>query len=325
VTAIFKTNNPFNAFFIFLYALVLKFSMFLHPAIPYPQQTDGFLFKLLLKSCAGVAAKLPFFYPLITFTLLYIQAIVLNKFSNDKRLLQQPNYLVAMSYTLLTSLFPEWNVLSAPLIVATLLVWVWVRMSTLYNNPKPQTTLFNIGFIIGIATFFYFPSIAFALLIVLGLILTMPFKLTEWLTALIGIVSPYYFLLSYVFLTDKWKGYKFPGVTISYPQFARSSWALAAIIIVLVVSLIGFFFVQQNLRRQLVQTRKSWNLVLIYLLVAVFVPFINATHTFEYWILCAIPLSMFIAATFQYPRVKWLPAVLHWLMVGFVVATSYFI
>ena len=324
MTAIFKTNNPFNAFFLFLYAVLLKLPMFLNPVIPQPQQTDGFLFKLLLKSCEGFGTKLPFFYPLLTFALLYIQAIVLNKFSSDKRLLQQPNYLVAMSYMLLTSLFPEWNILSAPLIVSTLLLWVWVKMSGLYNNPKPQTTLFNIGFVIGIATFFYFPSIAFALLIVLGLVLTMPFKLTEWVTALIGIITPYYFLLAYVFLTDKWKGYHFPGVTISYPHFEKSSWALVAIITVLFVSLIGFLFVQQNARRQLVQTRKSWNLILLYLLVAVFIPFINATHTFEYWILCAVPLSMLMAATFQYPRAKWVPAALQWLMVGFI-ACSYFV
>jgi len=325
VTAIFKNNNPFNAFFLFIYALVLKLPMFLHPVIPQPEQTDGFLFKLFLKNFAGFGAKAPFFYPLITFALLYIQAILLNKFSNDKRLLQQPGYLVGMSYMLLTSLFPEWNVLSAPLIVSTLLVWVWVRMSSLYNNPKPQTTLFTIGFIIGISTFFYFPSIAFALLIVLGLVLTMPFKLTEWLTALIGIIAPYYFLISYIFLADKWKGYKFPGVTISYPHFAQSSWAVTAMIIVLFVSLVGFFFIQQNMRRQLVQTRKSWNLVFLYLLVAVFIPFINATHTFEYWILCAIPLSMFMAAAFQYPRARWFPAIMHWIMVGFVVAFSYFV
>jgi len=74
-----------------------------------------------------------------------------------------------------------------------------------------------------------------------------------------------------------------------------------------------------------VQSRKSWNLVFLYFLVAVFIPFINATHTFQYWILCAVPLSAFVGSAFLYPERKWFPLFLHWLMVAFVIAFSYFV
>ncbi|HMX36387.1 MAG TPA: hypothetical protein PKA94_03835, partial [Ferruginibacter sp.] len=75
---------------------------------------------------------------------------------------------------------------------------------------------------------------------------------------------------------------------------------------------------------QLIQARKSWNLIFLYLLVALFVPFINATHTFEYWILCAVPLSAFLGAAFLYPAKGWFPLLLHWLLVAFVIAINYF-
>ncbi|MBL0355677.1 MAG: hypothetical protein IPP72_01775 [Chitinophagaceae bacterium] len=142
---------------------------------------------------------------------------------------------------------------------------------------------------------------------------------------MLGIITPYYFLLSYVFLTDKWKGYRWPGIAISLPKFYDNAWALAAIIIVLFITAIGLYFIRSNFLRQLVQTRKSWNLVFLYFLVAVFIPFINATHSFEYWILCAIPLSAFVGAAFFYPHVKWFPRLLHWLMVGFVIGFFYFV
>ena len=99
---------------------------------------------------------------------------------------------------------------------------------------------------------------------------------------------------------------------------------IGAIGIVLFTSIIGIFFIQQNFRRQLIQARKSWNLIFLYLLVALFVPFINATHTFEYWILCAVPLSAFLGAAFLYPAKGWFPLLLHWLMVAFVIAINYF-
>ena len=308
-----------------MYGILLKLPIFLHPKIAQPQQIDGFLYKALLNWLQPIGKNLPVIYAVIAFCLLYFQAVYFNKLVNDQRIMQRPNYLTGMSYLLITSLFMEWNVLSSPLIISSLLIWVWSKMSGLHNNQNPKSALFNIGIAIGVCTFFYFPSLAFAALIIFGLALTRPFKLAEWLIALAGIITPYYFLLAIVFLTDKWKGYKFPGFAVTYPVFNQSQWAYAAIIIVLLTSIAGIFYIQQNFRRQLIQARKSWNLTFLYLLVAVFVPFVNASHTFEYWILCAVPLSAFVAATFFYPAKNLFPVILHWLMVAFVIVISYFV
>lgn len=325
MTGTFKANNPYNTFLLLLYGLLLKLPMFLHPQVPRPQQIDGFLYKRLLEQLQPLGAGLPVIYTIIAFALLYTQAITFNKLVNEQRLMQKPNYLTGMSYLLVTSLFTEWNVLSAPLIINTLLLWVWAKMSSLHNTSNPKTVLFNIGLAIGISTFFYFPSLAFAALIIFGLVITRPFKLAEWVIALLGIMTPYYFLLAFVFLTDRWQKYVFPGFAVTTPKFNQTNWAYAAIIIVLFASIIGLIFVQQNFRRQLIHARKSWNLIFLYLIVAVFVPFINATHTFEYWILCAIPVSALVGAAFLYPNKKWFPQLLHWLMVAFVVALNYFL
>jgi hypothetical protein len=299
--------------------------MFIHPQIPLPQQTDGFLFKLLLSQLSGVGSSLPIIYPLISFILLYTQAITLNALVNQHRLMQKPNYLTGMAYLLITSLFAEWNILSAPLIINSFIIWVWSRMSKLYNEPSPKTSLFNIGMAIGISSFFYFPVISFSALVVVGLLITRPFKLPEWVVALLGLASPFYFLAAYVYITDKWQGYHFPGVAVTFPRFIESRWALAAIFIVLFISSTGFVYVQKNFRRQLVQARKSWNLIFLYLLIALFIPFINASHSFVYWILSAVPIAVIAGAGFLYPQKKGFPLILHWLMVAFVIAFSYFV
>ena len=181
------------------------------PNIPVPRQTDGFLFKALLFQLSGVGKSLPVIYPLITFLLLFTQAITFNRLVNDQRLMQKSNYLTAMGYLLITSLFAEWNVLSAPLIINTLLIWVWSSMSRLHNDHHPKTSLFNIGIAIGVSSFFYFPSLAFAALIVFGLLVTRAFKVSEWMVALLGIIAPYYFLLAYVFICRQMAGLSFSG------------------------------------------------------------------------------------------------------------------
>ncbi len=325
MTVIFKANNPYNNFLLLLYAILLKLPIFLYPKIPQPQQIDGFLYKAFLNWLQPIGKGLPVIYPLMAFILLYTQAVYFNQLANEQRIMQRPNYLTGMSYLLITSLFVEWNILSSPLIINSLLIWVWAKMSGLYNNQKPKTALFNIGVAIGVSTFFYFPSLAFAALIIFGLAITRPFKIAEWLIALLGIITPYYFLLAIVFFTDKWKGYHFPGFAVTYPVFHQTQWSYAAIIIVLFTSIIGIFFIQQNFRRQLIQARKSWNIVFLYLMVALFVPFVNTTYTFDYWILCAVPLAAFSGAAFFYPAKNWFPVTLHWLMVAFVIAVSYFV
>jgi hypothetical protein len=325
VTGTFKANNPYNTFLLLIYGILLKLPMFLHPKIPQEQLVDGFLYKALLKWLQPVAGGAPVIYPLIAYLLLYTQAVSFNKLVNDLRLMQKPNYLTGMSYLLVTSLFTEWNMLSAPLIINTLLIWVWARMSGLHNDANPKRSLFNIGIAIGLSTFFYFPSLAFVALIIFGLAIIRPFKLSEWLIALLGIVTPYYFLLAWAFLTDHWKNYRLPGIAVTSPKFNQTNWSFVAIIVVLITCVAGFFYIQQNFRRQLIQARKSWNLVFLYLVVAVFIPFINATHTFEYWILSAVPLSALLGAAFLYPAKRMIPLVLHWVMVAFVIAIGYFV
>lgn len=324
MTGTFKANNPYNTFLLLVYGILLKLPMFLHPKVPKEQMIDGFLYRALLKWLQPVGGSLPVIYALIAFFLLYTQAVSFNKMVNELRLMQKNNYLTGMSYLLVTSLFTEWNMLSAPLIINTLLIWVWARMSSLHNDNNPKTTLFNIGIAIGLATFFYFPSLAFVLLVIFGLAIIRPFKLSEWVIALMGIITPYYFLLALVFLTDKWKEYRFPGFAVTSPKFNQNNWSYIAIGIVILTGIAGFLYVQQNFRRQLIQARKSWNLIFLYLVVAVLVPFINATHTFEYWILLAVPLSALLGAAFLYPNKKIIPLVLHWVMVAFVIAISYF-
>ena len=325
MTGTFKANNPYNNFLLLLYGLVLKLPMFIYPRIPQPQQLDGFLYKAFLQWLKPVATGLPIIYSIIGFTLLYIQAISINKLVNVQRLMQKPNYLTGMSYLLITSLFSDWYVLSSPLIINTLLIWALSKLCNLYNNNSPKSALFNIGMIVGLSTFFYFPSIAFTLLIIVGLGITRPFRLPEWLMVLLGILAPYYFLGAWVFLTDKWKGYHFPGFAVTVPSFHRSAWAYTAVILVILAILVGIYFIQDNMRRQVVQARKNWNLIFLYLLVSLFVPFLSASQGFDYWILTAVPIAAISGTAFFYPDRKIVPLVLHWGMVAVCIVMGYYL
>ena len=325
MTGIFKANNPSNNFFLLLYGIALKLYLFLDPAIPEVQSSDGPLYGSFIIWLRVTFSEFPIVFGIISFTLIFIQAISFNKAVNDQRMLQKPNYLTAMAYLLLTSIFSEWFPLSAALVVNTLLIWVWSRLCTMHNNQAAKATIYNIGLSVGIACFFYYPAIIFTLLFIAGIALTRPFRLNEWLIGLIGIATPFYFFGAWLFLTGQWNTYQLPHVQLAIPVFDKTRWAVVAIILVILTVLLGLYFIQNNMRRQTVQIRKSWQLIYIYLLVAAFVPFINAAGSFTGWILLAVPVSLITGSALFYPDKKWFPLIIHWGMVVISVAVAYFV
>ena len=323
MTGAFKTNNPVNILVLLVYAFVLKWHSFVYPHIPLPQATDGFLYLKFLNFLSPAGQSIPVIYPLIVLVLTLTQAITFNNLVNNEKLLPKPNYLPAMAYLLITALFPEWWQLSSALIINSLLVWIWAMLSRLFNHPRPKTQVFNAGMVAGLASFLYFPAIGFALLIFFALITLRPFHLSEWLVAILGLLTPYYFLFAILFLGNTWNPLTYlPSVSVSFPQFQQDVWAWGAIVLLIIPFLISGFYIQGNILRMLIQVRKSWSLMLFYLLITLLIPFINFTSTFEYWILCALPFAAFHGYTFFYAPKKWLPVTLHWLMVAFILALN---
>lgn len=323
MTRIFQANNPYNAFLLLIYGLLLKLPYLLHPTVPQPRPGDGVFFRYLLELLAPVGRAAPVVYALLPFLLLYLQAVSLNKIANDKRLYQRPHYLVGMSYLLLSTLFADWNVFSAPLLVNSLLIWIWSKSLALYNEQQPKTLLFNLGFAAGVASFIYFPA-GYALLLVLAaLLIARPIRLAEWLVTVLGFLAPYYFWLSALFLTDRWGSVPLPGLSLGVPRLMESYQMLAAVLLLIILWMIGWERILYQRRRQVVQIRKAWAVVIVYSLLALCFPFINPTKTFEYWVLIAPVGSLWAAGGFLYPKQRWLVGVLGWSLLILALVFSY--
>ena len=316
----FRENNGFNAFLLFVYGFLLKLPYFVHPFVPDATPADGFLYYDLLKQLGAIGHAAPVIYPFIAYLLLYTQALTFNQLIGEQRLMYKPHYLVAMSYLLITSLVPEWNYLSAVLITNSVMVWAWPRMVSLYNHPFPKSTIFNIGLALGICSFFYLPSLFFLLLLGIALLIFRPFSITEWLVSILGIATPYYFLCLYLYLADKFSlSVLLPDIAIKYPKFNFNFVFSTRIILLALPLLIGWYYIQRNRGRMLIQVRKSVALLLFYLTITLLIPFVNGFAGLEYWVLAAIPLSVYHAAGYLYAkRIYWVQ-LLHWLTVLFIV------
>jgi hypothetical protein len=324
LTGIFKQKNPGNALLLFLYALLLKFSIFLHPITPILHGQDNYLYRIVLSGLSSFFNGSPIFFSILTFLLLFTQATLFNRICNYQKILPKPNYLPGMSYILVTSLLPSWNYFSAPLLINSIMIWVFYRMTALYNNTRSDAAIFNIGVLTGIVTLFYLPAMAFLLLVFFALVAMRPFRIREWVMGFLGFTVPYYFLFIVLYFTNQWSWKNVvPQIIFRLPDIPATIWITCGIVLLIVPFMIGGYYVQANLNKMLIQVRKNWSLLLLYLLVGVIIILINHASFYENWIVTAVPFAAFHAAAYYYSTDKILPAVMHWLSVAFILWMNY--
>jgi hypothetical protein len=324
VIGIFKQKNPGNAFILLIYGLVIKIPFFLHPESHKANEGDNFIFNVIIKFLQPFTSNAPVIFSILAFLLLFTQATLLNRIANSLRLLPRPNYLAGMAYLLITSLVHEWNLFSAPLLVNSLLIWVWYLMTNLYNHHNPKTAIFNISMLVGVLPLIYSPAVIFLALLMFALVLTRPFRITEWMVALLGFTTPYYFLFVILYLTNKWDWNKvIPVISFHLPKLPTSLWVTGGIIFMVLPFLIGAYYVQTNLGKMLIQMRKSWSLLLVLLIVTVFIILLNPGNNYLHWLPVVVPLAAFHAAAYYYPSGRWFPVLMHWVIFAFVIMLNY--
>ena len=75
----FKQKNAGNALFLLVYALFLKFSMFLHPVMPVLHKDDNYLYQLIFKVLDSFFHGSPVFFSILSFIIIFSQFQIFGK------------------------------------------------------------------------------------------------------------------------------------------------------------------------------------------------------------------------------------------------------
>jgi len=206
------------------------------------------------------------------------------------------------------------------------MIWVCYKMVALYNNEHATSSIFNIGILTGIVSLLYIPAVAFLLLIFFALLVMRPFRFREWLMGLLGFTFPYYFLFIILFISNKWEWKNIiPNIAFRLPSLSHSLWITGGIALIVIPFLIGGYFVQNNLNKMLILVRKTWALLLMFLITAIIIILINRASSYENWIIAIIPFAAFHAAAYYYSNDKILTSILHWFTFIFAIGVNYFL
>ena len=135
--------------------------------------------------------------------LLLTNIIVFDLLLTSQEVSEKNNHIPALLLGIFLSYATSQNSLH-PLLFAQLLlsISIW-RFLSVYKSDRAFSAVFDGAFSLSAAAILYPPYILFLLLGFIGLLTLRSFSLREWVLTLVGIITPYFFYFSLLFLFDK--------------------------------------------------------------------------------------------------------------------------
>jgi len=320
---LFRDRSDINVLFLVLLSVAVHFHFYWEAPIVIANPTDGLLAYLLFH----YIKPLPPLALIVLFHLIVIvQALRLNILVSRFKMFQQVSYLPAFTFVILTALFPFWDAISSGLIANAFIIWILVKLNRLYDQSQPKTLEFNIGMIVGFSILLYEPIAILIPVVIFALAIIRPFKLTEWLVLIMGIVLPFYFIFTYVFLTDSAQAFTafLPKLDWENPLAALDYKSIIALSFMGIQLLIGLYFWQDQQNRFIIQVRKYWGVMLLTLVVTFFQPIIFSSQALYASAIVIAPLASFICFCYASPKQLMIPNVLFWISAGLIVYNHLF-
>lgn len=313
--------TPFNILLVSITGFILCFGIFLH----LPNSITPVLFEPAINNLIGIRLldhSMPITNVLVTLLLTLIQAFLLNRIVNHYNFLGKPNFLIALLYMTLVSLFAPFLVLSPPIICNFIGIWMLGKLFSIYKRPEVKSLMFDLGMIVAIGTLIYFPFIIMMMLLYCSLIIFRPFNWREWITPLLGF-STIYFMLGVIYywldrLPEYFKifeplGYAFPtALTLNMYDYI--------VVIPIVIALLFFLVLLKDyFYKSVVHLRKAFQMLFFMILLTVGSFYLNHYITINHFILCAPALAIYLSFYFTHAKIKWVYETIYLLIVATII------
>lgn len=195
----FKSNHPFTILLLILVGVMLwadGFLFYKHTPVLYENVAP--LYGLV----EGFVKNSPFISLITSFVIMVLQAFMLNKVITDKNLIDRNSFLPALFYMVLMS--SSFNLFGLhPVWFANFFVIISInKIFDVFNEDDVFLEIFNVGFLLSIASLFYQPAIWYIIIVIGALITYYLFNIRGILASLIGFVTPYLFVSLYYFWFD---------------------------------------------------------------------------------------------------------------------------
>ena len=220
----FKINDPIRLAMILVLLIVIRVPLFffdfpwLRPELSWvligEKINDGWVMYKDLDDNTGVLSSMVYafidfvsgrsrvLYHILNIVIVFLQAYFLNYVINENNLLKTKTHVPALMYVVSSTIFFDFYTLSPPMMATTFLI---LALKYLFQQMKQQnkdSSIYMMGFYIGIAGLFYPPAILFIVLILFSVLLYSSSSMRSLLLVFVGFLFPLVVVGLYYYWND---------------------------------------------------------------------------------------------------------------------------
>lgn len=298
---------------------------------------DGFLYHSEISVSENNATLYEFFVRfletnkllnvIIAFVFLIVQSFLINNVVTSKNLVERYSYMPGFIYAVLMSSSFDMLSLHPVLIANFFLILSLNKILDVFTEDRIYLEVFNAGFLISLATLFYFPAIYLIILAVISLFIYFITNLRRIIAIMLGFFTPFFFIGLYFFMTDQLqeKVYEFIALyspflifNVDLETYFQLYLIVFAFIAVIALFKVFFIIMTENPFR----IRRRYNIIFMYLLIALFSLLFIPNLDFIHHALINIPMAVILSAFFHSNKKKLWNELLFSLLIIFILATK---
>ncbi len=280
-----------------VFALVLWIPTFLNPPYIAAQSPSSPLYNLLIQF---TNSKLIWAYT--AFGVLLLQSFFFNLILTKNDFISKTSLLGSFIYFTLMSHHPSFQYFNPALLSHFFILTCVYFLLNMYAKEGVLRDSFRLGFHMGLATLFFLPSIFFLLLIYITLLIYRVSSWREWVIPIFSFLSPYIFLFTYYFVSDKLYLFEsyfqhfFMGIRFSWPYNDILSIAISVALGMII--LISFLHILGRKSEKSVHVRKKASIFINFLIISI-ISLLITNETMASFSTFIIPISLMVAVFFN--------------------------
>lgn len=241
---------------------------------------------------------------IILSSLLILRIFTINDFTNKKSLL--PAFIFCFSAIILKN-SPYFQQI---IITNLILIFAFGDILKIYNKTDSYEEIYNNSFLLSLSSIIYLPSIYFTIIIWLTLIVFRIFNWREWVISIIGLITPYFLVFAFFFLTDNldknlliFKSF-FKGINLGLITLHTKEKIFIYIFVVFFI--ISFFSVMNRFSDKNIYFRKKITIFLNLTALCIIILILSITESKGNFLYITTSFSLFFTSYIDQMKTRWL-------------------
>ena len=181
----FLDNDIVSVTALLVYTALIKAYVLFSPNLYQPNVLDSFIGHYIF----SFGSNALIWQYALTVLFIFTQALQINALANDNRMYYSRSSLAGLFYVLLTSIVPEYMLLSPALVGMSFVLFAIQNVYEVYKKVNALNYIFNAALLISLASVFYPPYIILLIAVFVELHILRSFSFKEQLQYIVGYLS----------------------------------------------------------------------------------------------------------------------------------------